>query len=64
MRVDCGQDSAVVQCRDGTSYEGSVVVGADGIHSVVRQEMWRHMELETPGAVSYDEKHSEHTFRR
>lgn len=62
-RVDCRQDGVVVQCKDGTSYEGSVVVGADGVHSMVRQEMWRHMELESPGAVTEEEKHSESTFR-
>ena len=29
-----------VHCRDGSIYEGDLVVGADGVHSVVRGEMW------------------------
>ena len=34
-KVDCRKDGVAVQCKDGTSYEGSVVVSVDGIHSVV-----------------------------
>lgn len=32
-------DGVVVNCSDGTSYEGAVVVGADGAYSVVRKHM-------------------------
>lgn len=35
------QDSVLVKCADGTTYRGDIVVGADGIHSRVRQEMQR-----------------------
>ena len=30
-----------VHCTDGSSYHGDIVVGADGVRSKVRQEMWR-----------------------
>lgn len=30
-----------VDTTDNGSFEGHIVVGADGIHSTVRQEMWR-----------------------
>jgi hypothetical protein len=30
-----------VIASDGTSISGDILVGADGIHSTVRQEMWR-----------------------
>ncbi|KAK4495460.1 hypothetical protein PRZ48_013791 [Zasmidium cellare] len=30
-----------VHCEDGTTYEGDVVLGCDGVNSKVRDEMWR-----------------------
>lgn len=57
-RIDHSQNGVVVKCKDGTSYEGSVVIGADGCHSTVRQEMWRSMDIEKPGAVSQQDLHS------
>ncbi|KAJ5189545.1 hypothetical protein N7491_005874 [Penicillium cf. griseofulvum] len=30
-----------VICTDGSFYEGDLVVGADGVHSKTRSEMWR-----------------------
>ncbi|ETS86178.1 hypothetical protein PFICI_00006 [Pestalotiopsis fici W106-1] len=32
-------NGAVVHCEDGTSYEGDIVIGADGVHSQVRRIM-------------------------
>jgi 2-polyprenyl-6-methoxyphenol hydroxylase-like FAD-dependent oxidoreductase len=34
-------DGVTVKTKDGDSYTGDILVGADGIHSVVRKEMWR-----------------------
>ncbi|KAI3242676.1 hypothetical protein DTO012A9_632 [Penicillium roqueforti] len=33
-----------VICTDGSFYEGDLVVGADGVHSKTRSEMWRVVE--------------------
>ncbi|CAK3773367.1 FAD binding domain [Lecanosticta acicola] len=35
------ETGVVVECEDGSSYDGDLVVGCDGVHSKVRQEMWR-----------------------
>ncbi|KAB8263518.1 hypothetical protein BDV32DRAFT_161719 [Aspergillus pseudonomiae] len=36
---------ATVHCLDGSTYTGDIVVGADGVHSIIHQEMCRHMEM-------------------
>lgn len=38
------EEMATIFCADGTSYSGDIVVGADGIHSITRREMWRAAE--------------------
>ncbi|KAK7699662.1 hypothetical protein SLS64_011435 [Diaporthe eres] len=41
VRVDTAEGCVHVQTEDGSSYTGDIVVGADGVHSAVRKEMWR-----------------------
>ncbi|KHN94004.1 FAD dependent monooxygenase [Metarhizium album ARSEF 1941] len=43
LAVESGDDSAVVKTSDGSTYKADIVVGADGVHSVVRSEIWRHV---------------------
>ncbi|CAN9080337.1 unnamed protein product [Alternaria alternata] len=38
-----------VVTADGETYHADILVGADGIHSTVREEMWRLADQETPG---------------
>lgn len=46
----------VVTCEDGSKYEGSIVLGADGVHSSTRRIM-RELSLEaSPGAAVNKEK--------
>ncbi|KAI1764006.1 FAD/NAD(P)-binding domain-containing protein [Hypoxylon sp. FL1150] len=54
-------DSGVsVSCADGTRYDGSVVIGADGAHSVVRKYMrtlaLKGLSKEAAAAVDIDEE--------
>ncbi|KAL2847542.1 hypothetical protein BJY01DRAFT_234224 [Aspergillus pseudoustus] len=53
-----GSTGMIVRTDDGSTYHGDLVVGADGVHSRVRREMWRLAELEQPGLISPREKNS------
>ncbi len=41
---------------DGTEQVGDLVVGADGVHSKVRELMWKHANEAIPGFISAAEK--------
>ena len=50
--VEQTEDKGVtVHCTDGSSYRGDIVVGADGVRSTVRSEMWREMEEHGNGKI-------------
>lgn len=44
-------DGVEVQCEDGSKFTGDIVAGADGVHSRIRREMWRHAESD--GALKH-----------
>lgn len=37
VAIDIKEESVSVRCSDGTEFEGSIIVGADGSHSAVRE---------------------------
>lgn len=45
-----------VNCANGSSFQGDIVVGADGIHSTIRAEMWKHASAAAPDAFSVKDK--------
>jgi FAD dependent monooxygenase len=47
---------AVARTAGGKAYSGHLVVGADGVHSLVRSEIWRHVDRNAPGAITDSEK--------
>jgi 2-polyprenyl-6-methoxyphenol hydroxylase-like FAD-dependent oxidoreductase len=56
LKIDHTTEGVIVRCEDGTSYGGDIVAGADGVHSVVRQQMWEASDREEPGFVPEKEK--------
>lgn len=54
--IENGTSSATVTTTTGETYTGNIVVGADGIHSKVRQEMWKAAEKINPTWVDRTEK--------
>ncbi|KAH7377289.1 hypothetical protein BKA66DRAFT_513594 [Pyrenochaeta sp. MPI-SDFR-AT-0127] len=53
-RVEHGKDHVKVFTQDGSMYTGDIVVGADGIHSAVREEMWRAAHDDKSGLFPSD----------
>lgn len=58
VKVVCGADGVAVETADGSVFHGDIVVGADGIHSKVKQEMQRIAADETPGRDLFPQKDS------
>lgn len=52
------EDGVSVKLDDGTTEEGDVLIGCDGVHSTVRELMWRNANLTTPDYISTNEKKS------
>ena len=44
VSVEHSEEGAVVHCKDGSQFHGHVIVGADGINSMIRNEMWRRFD--------------------
>ncbi|KAK2729707.1 FAD binding domain protein [Colletotrichum kahawae] len=55
-KINVSENGVSVHTTDGSIYEGDIVVGADGIHSTVRSEMWRIGIKELPGYFPHDEQ--------
>lgn len=53
--VKLEEAGVIVRTEDGCEYTGDIVVGADGIHSAVRSEMWRNANAFCPGYIPKDE---------
>ncbi|KAH7063634.1 hypothetical protein B0J12DRAFT_759220 [Macrophomina phaseolina] len=51
QRIENSEHGVRVHTGDGDVFEGQMVVGADGVHSAVRSEMWRHAQEQEPSAI-------------
>ena len=56
VSMDRIDDSYRVHTSDGSSYDGDLVVGADGVHSKVRSMMWDLANAANAGFISNVEK--------
>ena len=50
------EDGVRVELQDGTFEEGDILVGCDGVHSAVRELMWRNANKDIPDHISAREK--------
>lgn len=51
-------DTVKAVTTDGATYQGDLLVGADGVHSAVRDFMWQHANRLLPGSITVQEKRS------
>lgn len=57
-RIEHTKTGVKVFLTDGTFEEGDLVIGADGVHSLVRQLMWDYAAANEPGAIPESDKKS------
>ncbi|KAG0327088.1 hypothetical protein BG000_001099 [Podila horticola] len=50
LSIEQDTTSATVKCADGSTYTSSIVIGADGAHSIVRESMYK--DLAAKGKLS------------
>ena len=55
-QVDHNKNEVIVVCEDGTAISGDVLVGCDGVHSKVRNELWRLSQEQEPLAIDPQDK--------
>lgn len=62
--VEHSDSGVTVRCRDGTSYQGDILAGADGVRSKIREEMWRLANSTVPKLVEHDKNGMSSTLER
>ncbi|KAI8290105.1 hypothetical protein K4K60_006852 [Colletotrichum sp. SAR11_57] len=62
VHVETSSTGVVVKTEDGSTYAGDILVGGDGVHSKVRQEMWRIASVSDPTAFPPEERSKDMTF--
>jgi FAD dependent monooxygenase len=55
-RIEHTETGVKVYLTDGSFEEGDIVIGADGVHSLVRQVMWDYAAENDPGAIPESDK--------
>lgn len=55
-KVEMDDQGVRVTTKDGSIYTGDILVGADGVHSAVRGEMFRIANETSPGYLNANEE--------
>ena len=55
-RIDHTDSGVRVFLSDGTVEEGDIVIGADGVHSAIRDQMWSYANNAEPNAIPESDK--------
>lgn len=56
-------DDIQVKLADGTVERGDIVLGCDGVHSLVRELMWKNANTSQPGFITAREKTCKVSFQ-
>jgi 2-polyprenyl-6-methoxyphenol hydroxylase-like FAD-dependent oxidoreductase len=56
VSVEESDTEVTVRCEDGSSYTGDILVGADGVRSKIKEELWKIAENDEPEKVEHDKK--------
>ncbi|KAF1978068.1 FAD binding domain-containing protein [Bimuria novae-zelandiae CBS 107.79] len=57
--VEETDDGVLVKLQDGTIEQGDILIGCDGVHSRVRDLMWRNANLAVENRITSEEKRSQ-----
>lgn len=61
--VETFSEGVAVHTAGGLVYGGDLVVGADGVHSIVRREIWRAMKNTSPTRALDEDRTGELMFK-
>lgn len=57
-QIEHTENGVRVHLADGSVEEGDMVIGADGVHSVVKEQIWKYAEKHEPGTIPESDKNA------
>ncbi|KAJ6167063.1 hypothetical protein N7470_002510 [Penicillium chermesinum] len=62
VKITCDADGVTAEASDGQVFHGDIIIGADGVHSRVQQEMQRIAAADRPGFDLFPDKDGHGVF--